>query len=61
MPYSATGTIAFGYFPVFAFRSMIAASSSFGSIFHVSPSDPTNTGLAPRWRILSKLTPSFHT
>ena len=44
----ATGTIAFGYFPVTAFRSMIAFSNSSGSMFQVVGSESTNTGVAPR-------------
>ena len=49
IPYSATGTIALGYFPVFALRSMIASSNNSGSMFHVSGSESTSTGVAPRY------------
>ena len=41
-------TVAFGLRPVLAMRSAIAASSRSGSKFHVSRSESTNTGVAPR-------------
>ena len=41
--------MALGFLPVFAMRSFIASSSSCGSMFHVSSSESTNTGVAPRY------------
>ena len=41
--------MALGFFPVLAMRSLIAVSSRSGSIFHVSASESTNTGVAPRY------------
>ena len=49
IPYRATGTIALGYFPVFALRSTIAFSNNLGSMFQVSGSESTSTGVAPRY------------
>ena len=51
MPYSATGTIAAGFLPVLAMRSLMASSSRSGSMFQVSGSESIITGVAPRYVI----------